>query len=94
MGQVVIVGGGPVGVALAVDRDGKARVAYWVAPEEGANYSVLVWSPESGHTAVAADSNGQTPDVSNLSLAIANGKIHLLLSCPRDEKDGDPHGDS
>jgi hypothetical protein len=78
-----------ISIAMTTDQAGKALIGYWVAPEEGNNYRVLLWSPESGRTVIAADTNGQTPDAPNLRLAIANGKTHLLLNCARDEKNTD-----
>ena len=78
-----------VNVALAADAAGKALVGYWVQPEDGQNFRVMVWSPDSGQVIAAADSNNQAPDSANLRLAAASGKTHLLLNVARDEKDSD-----
>ena len=75
-------------VALAADPAGHPIVGYWVQPEEGQNYHVLTWNPESGQVTAAADSNNQVPDA-NLRLVAAAGKTHLLLNSLRDEKDFD-----
>ena len=76
-------------VALATDLAGKPLVAYWVTPEEGNNYRVILWSPESGQTSQAADSNGQGCDAPRLRLNAGGGKLRLLLNCARDPKDAD-----
>jgi hypothetical protein len=76
-------------VALTTDLAGKPLLAYWVAPEEGNNYRVMLWSPESGQTSQAADSNGQVCDSPKLRLNAAGGKLRLLLNCARDPKDTD-----
>ena len=78
-----------VNIALAADAAGKALVAYWVQPEDGKNFRVVVWGPESGQVATAADSNNQAPDSPNLRLVATAGKTHLLLNAARDEKDSD-----
>jgi hypothetical protein len=43
-----------VNIALTADPMGKPLIGYWVQPEEGQNYRVLLWSPESGQTVTAA----------------------------------------
>jgi hypothetical protein len=78
-----------VNLALATDSGGKPLIAYWVQPEDGQNYHVLVWSPESGQVTAAADSNNVVPDGPNVRLVVAAGKTHLLLNSIRDEKDVD-----
>ena len=76
-----------VNIALAADAAGHPQVAYWVQPEEGQNFQVVIWSPDSGQLTSAADSNNQAPDGPNLRLIATAGKTHLLLNCSRDDKD-------
>jgi hypothetical protein len=76
-------------VALAADPAGHPLVAYWVQPDEGQNYHVLIWNPDSGQVTSAADSNHQVPDGANLRLVATTGKTHLLLNSLREDKDFD-----
>ena len=78
-----------VNVALAADPAGHSVVAYWVQPEEGQNYHVAIWNPESGQVVPAADSNNQVPDGPNLRLVATAGRTHLLLNSLREDKDFD-----
>ena len=78
-------------VALAADPAGKPLVAYWVQPEDGQNYRILLWKPESGEVASAADSNNVVPDGPNLRLVASGNKIHLLFNSLRENNDFD-HG--
>jgi len=76
-------------VALAADPAGHPLVAYWVQPEDGQNYHVLIWSPDSGQVTAAADSNNQVPDGANVRLVATSGKTHLLLNSLREANDFD-----
>jgi len=76
-------------IALAADPAGRSFVAYWVQPEDGQNYHVLIWSPDSGQVTAAADSNNQVPDGPNVRIVATTGKTHLLLNSLREANDFD-----
>ena len=78
-----------VNIALTLDDAGKPAIGYWAAPEDGDNYRLLLWSPDSGRVVQATDSNGHAPDSPNLRVIARAGKTHVLINCARDEKDTD-----
>jgi len=76
-------------VVLTLDMNGKPLVAFWAQPEEGENFRIIGWSPESGQTATFLETNGRTADTPAVQVARGPGRMHLILSCPLSEKDSD-----
>lgn len=76
-------------VSLVLDGAGKPILAYALQPEDGDNYRYAVWRPGAGNAVQAADSNNQTPDTPNVSLAVAGNRIGMLFAAPRDPKNSD-----
>jgi hypothetical protein len=76
-------------VSLVLDGAGKPVLAYVLQPEDGANYRYTVWRPGQANAVQAADSNNQTPDAPNVSLAFGGNRFGLLFAAPRDPKNSD-----
>jgi hypothetical protein len=74
-------------IAIAPVASGGALVAFWSKPEHGDNAHILVWDPQSGKIATAADSNGQDCDDPDVRLNITGGTERILMDCPRDPKE-------
>jgi hypothetical protein len=69
--------------------NGKPLVTFWTQPEEGENFRIIGWNPDSGQTTTFLETNGRTADAPGVLVARGPGKMHLLLSCPLSETDRD-----
>ncbi len=76
-------------VSLAFDGGGKPMLAYVLQPEDGNNFHYAVWRPGQPNAVQAADSNNQTPDAPNVSLAFGGNRLGLLFAAPRNPNNSD-----